>query len=660
MPSKSFVVSNLKNLHKLSAAGLLISLGIIYGDIGTSPLYVFKAIVADRIITSDLILGGLSCIFWTLTLQTTIKYVIITLRADNKGEGGILSLFSLVKKKGKWLVIPAMIGGSALLADGMITPPITVSAAIEGLRIFYSDIPTVPIVIVIISLLFLIQQFGTFIVGKAFGPIMFLWFTMMAVLGGFYLLQFPEILKAVSPHYAYALLSSNPNALFILGAVFLCTTGAEALYSDLGHCGRSNIRISWIYVKTCLLLNYFGQGVWLWQHQGSILSATDNPFFSIMPEWFLIAGISIATAAAIIASQAMISGSFTLISEAVRLNLWPKVKINYPSNQKGQLYVPSTNILLWIGCIVVVLIFRESKNMEGAYGLAINLTFLMTTILVAVFLKRKKFPNYIIIIFVTLYGLIELGFLVANMAKFLHGGWFTLLLASFLLSIMWAWSSSRRIKNRFVKFVEVDSYYPILKELSEDESVPKFASQLVYLTSSNFNSEIESKIMYSILQKQPKRADVYWFVHVDVTDEPFTRDYKVDFLIPNKLIRINFKLGFRVEQQINVLFRKVVEELVRNKEVDITSKYTSLNKYKIIGDFRFVVLEKVLSRSNVLSFKDKFIMDYYLILKKFSLSEERGFGLDVSFVTVERVPLIISTQDTSELTRLELDHVEAS
>lgn len=645
-------MSNTKNLHKLSAAGLLISLGIIYGDIGTSPLYVFKAIISDRIITTDLILGGLSCIFWTLTLQTTIKYVIITLRADNKGEGGILSLYSLVKKKGKWLVIPAMIGGSALLADGMITPPITVSAAIEGLRIFYKDIPTVPIVIAIISLLFLIQQFGTFIVGKAFGPIMFIWFTMMAVLGSFYLSQFPEILKAVNPYYAYALLSTNPSALFILGAVFLCTTGAEALYSDLGHCGRPNIRISWIYVKLCLLLNYFGQGVWLWQHQGSTLNPGDNPFFSIMPEWFLIAGISIATAAAIIASQAMISGSFTLISEAVRLNLWPKVKINYPSNQKGQLYVPSINILLWIGCVIVVLVFRESQNMEGAYGLAINLTFLMTTILVAVFLKRKKFPNYLIILFVTVYGLIELAFLVANMAKFLHGGWFTLLLASLLLSVMWAWYSARKIKNRFVKFVEIDSYYPILTELSEDESVPKYASQLVYLTSSNFNSEIESKIMYSILQKQPKRADVYWIVHVDVTDEPFTRDYKVEALIPNKLIRIDFKLGFRVEQQINVLFRKVVEDLVKNGEVDITSKYTSLNKYKIIGDFRFVVLEKVLSKSNVLSFWDKFIMDYYFILKKFSLSEERGFGLDISFVTIERVPLMISSQDTSELTRL--------
>ncbi len=580
--------------------------------------------------------------------------MIITLRADNKGEGGILSLFSLVKKKAKWLVIPAMIGGSALLADGMITPPITVSAAIEGLRVLkgYEDIPTVPIVIIIISILFLVQQFGTSIIGKAFGPIMSVWFGMMAVLGSIYLVQLPEILKAVNPYYAYALLSANPNALFILGAVFLCTTGAEALYSDLGHCGRANIRISWIFVKTCLLLNYFGQGVWLWQHLGGSLGKTENPFYSIMPAEFRIFGICIATAAAVIASQAMISGSFTVISEAVRLNLWPKVKINYPSNQKGQLYVPSINILLWVGCIIVVLIFRESANMEGAYGLAINLTFLMTTILVAAYLKRKKFPNYIIAIFLSIYGIIELGFLVANMAKFMHGGWFTILLASMILSVMWAWSSARRIKNRFVKFVEIDSYYTILKELSDDQSVPKYASQLVYLTSANFNSEIESKIMYSILQKQPKRADVYWLVHVDVTDEPFTRDYKVDFLIPNKLIRIDFKLGFRVEQQINVFFRKVVEELVKNGEVDITSRYKSLNKHRIIGDFRFIVLEKVLSKSNVLTFVERFIMDYYFILKKFSLSEERGFGLDISFVTIERVPLIVSSQDDIGLTRL--------
>lgn len=649
-------MSSHKNLHKLTAGGLLISLGIIYGDIGTSPLYVFKAIVGESLITTDLILGGLSLIFWTLTLQTTIKYVIITLRADNKGEGGIFSLFSLVRRRAKWLVIPAMIGGAALLADGIITPPITVSSAIEGLGIIYPGLPTVPIVIFIITCLFIFQQFGTSLVGKAFGPIMLIWFTMMAVLGISFLIHDPAILKAMNPWYAYHTLLTNPNAFIILGAVFLCTTGAEALYSDLGHVGRSNIRISWIYVKTCLLLNYFGQGVWLLQHQGTKLNG-DNPFYEMMPEWFLVFGIAIATAAAVIASQALISGSFTLISEAVRLNLWPKVRINYPTNQRGQLYVPSMNWLLWAGCILVMIIFRESARMEAAYGLSITMAMLMTTVLVTIYLYRKRVPLYLVILFAVIYAIVELTFLAGNLLKILHGGWFTLMLGTVIFSVMWAWSSARRIKNRYVRFVEIDDYYSVLSDLSEDEAVPKYASQLVYLTSANFSSEIESKIIYSILQKQPKRADVYWLVHVDVMDEPFTKEYKVDFLIPNKLIRIDFKLGFRVEQSINILFRLVVEELVSKGEVDITSKYPSLHKYKMVGDFRFIVLEKVLSRSNKLTFIERVTMDYYFILKKFSLSEETGFGLDSSFVTVERVPLIVSMSENSELKRLHYEKV---
>ncbi|MGV3703914.1 MAG: KUP/HAK/KT family potassium transporter [Arcticibacter sp.] len=646
-------MANHKDLHRLSAAGLLISLGIIYGDIGTSPLYVFKAIIGDRIISTDLILGGLSCIFWTLTLQTTIKYVIITLRADNKGEGGIFSLYSLVKRRARWLVFPAMIGGASLLADGMITPPITISSAVEGLQIFSKDLPTVPIVMVIITLLFIIQQFGTSHLGRAFGPIMFLWFGSMAVLGAIYVFDSPFILKAINPYYAWHILYDNPSALLIIGAVFLCTTGAEALYSDLGHCGRANIRVSWVFVKTCLLLNYFGQGAWLWQHQGATLGEGSNPFFLIMPVWFIPYGIGIATLAACIASQAMITGSFTLISEAVRLNLWPKVRINYPSIQKGQLYVPSMNWILWAGCIVVILLFKKSAAMEGAYGLAITITFIMTTILMSVYLMRKRFPMYFIVIFALIYGLLELVFLVGNMAKFFHGGWFTIMLSMVIFSVMWSWAAARRIKNRYVKFVEIEDYYEIISDLSEDSSVPKYSSQLIYLTSANFKSEIEAKIMYSILQKQPKRADVYWLVHVDVTDEPYTLEYKVDFLIPEKLIRIDFRLGFRVEQRINVLFRLVVEELVRNGEIDITSKYPSLNKHHIVGDFRFVVLEKVLSRSNRLSLLERLTMAYYFILKRFGLSEEKGFGLDLSFVTVEQVPLIVTNTDTVHLTRVD-------
>jgi len=646
-------VSNQKDLQKLSAAGLLISFGIIYGDIGTSPLYVFKAIIGGEQISELLVLGGVSLIFWTLTLQTTLKYVFITLRADNKGEGGVFSLFSLVRRRAKWLIVPAIIGGCALLADGIITPPITISAAIEGLNSRYHNLPTFYIVIGIITCLFLIQQYGTSIVGRAFGPIMFIWFTMMGVLGISYIVQMPSILKAVNPYYAVQLLSSNYNAFIILGGVFLCTTGAEALYSDLGHCGRSNIRVSWMYVKPCLLLNYFGQAVWLMQHNGKGLDLNIfNPFYQIMPAWFLIYGIGIATIAAVIACQATIAGSFTLIAEAVRLNLWPKVKIRYPSVQKGQLYVPSINWILFAGCMGVMILFKKSEAMEAAYGLSITIAMMMTTILLSNFLKRKKVPMYLIGIFFAVYISIETAFLLGNLHKFIDGGWFTLTIGLVLFMVMWAWHSARKIKNRYVKFVEIDDYFNIIKEMSEDETVPKYASQLVYLTSANFNSEVESKIIYSILQKQPKRADVYWLVHVDVVDEPYKREYEVDFLVPGKLIRIDFKLGFRVGQQINLMFRKVVEDLVKNGEVDITSRYPSLQRHKIVGDFRFVVIEKLLSSSHNLSFYERFLMYIYSQLKKVSLSEERNFGLDLSFVTVEKVPLTLISPETVEINRV--------
>lgn len=645
-------MTNNKDLQKLTVSGLLISLGIIYGDIGTSPLYVFKAIVGSQLINENLILGGLSLIFWTLTLQTTLKYVVITLRADNKGEGGIFSLFSLVRRRAKWLILPAIIGGCALLADGIITPPITVSAAIEGLQTYYPHLQTVSIVIAIIIALFIIQQFGTSLVGKAFGPIMFLWFTMMGVLGVVFIVQMPSVLKALNPYYAVKLLSTNPNSFIILGAVFLCTTGAEALYSDLGHCGRKNIQVSWIYVKSCLVLNYLGQSVWLLQHNKKVINLNlHNPFFEIMPPWFLLYGIGVATIAAIIASQALISGSFTLIAEAVRLNLWPKIRINYPTEQKGQLYVPSVNWLLCAGCIGVVMLFRHSDSMEAAYGLSITVAMLMTTILVSNFLRLKKFPSYVIIVFLTIYLFIEGSFLASNLVKFVHGGWFTLSVGFVLFTVMWTWRNARNIRNRYVKFVEIDDYFNIIKELSFDDTVPKYASQLVYLTSASFDTEIESKIIYSILQKQPKRADVYWLIHVAVDDEPHTKEYEVKFLVPGKLIRVDFNLGFRVEQQINLLFRKVVEDMVKKGEVDITSTYKSLNKHNIVGDFRFVVIEKVLSRSHNLSLYESFIMGYYLYLKKVSLSEEKGFGLDLSFVTVEKVPLMLTTPETVEIHR---------
>ncbi len=651
-------------VQKVSGAALLVTLGIIFGDIGTSPLYVLKAIVGDAPVNSETIKGGLSCIFWTLTLQTTLKYVILTLRADNKGEGGIFSLYALVRRaKIKWLMYPAIIGGSTLLADGIITPPISVASAVEGLRGINPDIHTVPIVLFILVALFTIQQFGTKFIGKFFGPVMLVWFLMLAILGAAQMITNISIIGAINPYYAYKLLFVHPGGFLVLGAVFLCTTGAEALYSDLGHCGRENIRISWVFVKTALVLNYFGQGAWLiTQQEGYSLVTKDaagkiitsiNPFFAIMPQWFVPAGIIIATMAAVVASQALISGSFTLINEAMRLNFWPKVKVKYPTDLKGQLYIPSVNWMLLVGCISIVLYFRESSGMEAAYGLAIVLTMLMTTTLLTYYMIIKRYNPIFTFMCLVTYLTIETSFLIANLNKFTHGGWITLMIASILISVMLVWYFARKIRNRYVEFVRLEDYLPILEDLSRDLTVPKYATHLVYLTSADNREEIESKIIYSIMQKQPKRADIYWFVHVDVVDEPYRMEYKVCEFIHDDVIRIDFRLGFRVAPKVNLMFRKVVEDLVKNKEVDITSRYKSLNKNNIIGDFRFIVIEKFLSYENELPFYEKLILDIYSFLKHLGLSEEKAFGLDTSSVTVETVPLIITPPKELNLKRVE-------
>ena len=635
--------------NKVTFAGLIVALGIIYGDIGTSPLYVLNAITNGKVISEDLILGGLSCIIWTLTLQTTIKYVILTLRADNRGEGGIFSLYALVRRQMKWLVIPAMIGGAALIADGMITPTISVTSAVEGLRqipalVDIKEWTIVYIVLGILSALFFLQQFGTASIGRLFGPIMTIWFLMLAILGVSHLSDAALIFKAFNPVYAINLLTQYPKGFWILGAVFLCTTGAEALYSDLGHCGKWNIRYSWIFVKTCLILNYLGQGAWLLaNYKGTIFDvASSNPFYGVMPDWFRLIGIIIATAAAIIASQALISGSYTLVSEAMRLNLWPKLKINYPTEERGQLYLPGVNFLLFFGCIGITLYFKKSTNMEAAYGLAITLCMIATSILFANFLVSRRVKSFWIYFYLVVYFSIELSFLAANLNKFQHGGYVTLIVGGCLFSIMFIWSRARKIKNRYVEFVRLEHYIPKIQELSNDKSVPKYATHLVYMTSANNPKEIEHKVIYSILNKKPKRADIYWFVHVDTQDDPYTSEYKVDHIIPNDIIRVEFRLGFRVEPRINLMFRKVVEDLEANKEVNIYSRYESLERSNVIGDFQFIVMEKYLSQDNELPFWERVVMKFYFWLKEISLSEEKGFGLDVSNVTVEKFPLIVA------------------
>lgn len=641
-----------EHLSKFGFWGVIVTLGIVYGDIGTSPLYVMKAILgANPNFDSNYIIGAVSCIIWTLTLQTTVKYVIVTLRADNKGEGGILALYALVRKsKKKWLYIIAIIGASTLIADGIITPAITVVSAIEGLRGINPNTPVVPISIFIISLLFIIQQFGTKVIGKSFGPMMVIWFVMLGGLGLISIIDYSPILKALNPYYAIHLLINFPNWFLIMGAVFLCTTGAEALYSDLGHCGIKNIRISWIFVKGALILNYLGQGAWILTHADQITETT-NPFYALMPENFLIFGVIMATIAAIIASQALISGSFSIFSEGMSLNFWPRQRIKYPTEVKGQLYIPFVNWFLFVSCVLMVLLFQTSSNMEAAYGLSITITMLMTTMLLASYLKSHNFKMAFVIPFIGFFLSIEFSFLIANMFKFMHGGWVTILMAGTIFSIMLIWFNARIIKNKHLQFLKIESFYKILSDVSADETIPKYSTNLVYLSKADQKSDIEGKIIYSILNKQPKRADNYWILHIDHVDDPTTLEYSFEKLIPGTLYRINMKLGFQVQPLINLYFRQIIDELVLNKEFDLTSNYPSLRKNNIPGDFRFIIIHRVYNQNQGFKFKERFTMNFYNIIKHLGITDSRAYGLDTSNVNIESVPLVIKTEHKNRITR---------
>jgi KUP system potassium uptake protein len=649
----SIHMSTTKNhsLSKVSFAGLLITIGIVFGDIGTSPLYVVKAIIADATSFDKLLVyGALSLVFWTLTLQTTFKYVFITLRADNHGEGGIFALYALMKKKSTWAAVLTMVGGAALLADGVITPSITVSSSIEGLRLINPDIPVIPVVLAIITSLFFVQQFGTNLIGKWFGPIMVIWFMMLATLGFVQITTFPEILFALNPVYAYDFLANYPNGFILLGAVFLCTTGAEALYSDLGHCGIKNIRLSWIFVKISLILNYLGQGAWLMNHP---IPAEDlNPFYAIMPQWFLFPGILIATAAAVIASQALITGSYTLISEAVSLNFWPKIKILHPTLIKGQVYIPFVNWVLWVFCCFVVLFFQESSNMEAAYGLSITITMIMTSMLVIHYLHEQNVHFVILILLVAIFGSIEGSFLIANMHKFPEGGWFSIALALVFFIVMLGWFFGRKIKNRHISFSNVNKYLHLFEDLSNDKTIPQIATNLVYIIKANHIHQIESKIMYSIFNKQPKRAKTYWLLHVNIVDEPDTFCYEVNQIIPGTLIRIDFHLGFKIEPRINLFFKEVLKDMVANNEIKLCSSYESLKKHHFPGDFIFVNLDRVMTRDYKLSPWETMIMGVHAFTRLFSINDVKALGLDTSSVIEEKVPISVERPLSRKINRI--------
>jgi len=633
--------SNDKHLPNLSAAGVLISLGIIYGDIGTSPIYTLRLIVGKHVITEDLIFGGLSCVFWTLTLITTVKYVYFALNADNRGEGGIFALYALVRRyKAKWVIYPAIIGCATLISDGFITPAFSVTSAIEGLRLIHpvSLNTIISIVIVILVLLFIFQQFGSGIVGRAFGPVMLVWFLYIAIIGGIQLVQNFEVLKALNPVYAYHMLVEYPGGFWILGAVFLCTTGAEAMYSDLGHVGKENIRFSWGFVKVALLISYFGQGAWLLQHKGSVLNGK-IPFFEIMPGGLLIFGIILATLATIIASQALISGTFTLVNEAMKLKLWPATRVRYPSQLKGQIYIPSINWILMVGCILVVLIFKETTRMEGAYGLAITFDMLMTSCLLVFYFAVSRKSTVRAIGMAILFFSIEGAFLVSNLSKFVHGGWFSFTMAALFFLMMFILLRARKLRELHTEFVDLKHYVGMIQDLQSDVTIPKDATNLVYLAVADSKRYIDSNIIYSIFKKRPKRADIYWFLHVDTVDSPFTSKYSVDTIIPKKCFFIRMRLGFKTDHRVNLLFNKIIHEMADAGEIDLISPYPSLHKYSMMGDFKFVIIHSWASSDSEISSFDRVIIQGYRMLKEHSLTTEELYGIEAANLEIEKVPI---------------------
>jgi KUP system potassium uptake protein len=633
--------TNDKHVPILSSAGVLISLGIIYGDIGTSPIYTFRFIVGEHVITDELIFGGLSCVFWTLTLITTVKYVYFALNADNRGEGGIFALYALVRRyKAKWVIYPAVIGCATLISDGFITPAISVTSAIEGLRLLHpvSLNTIISIVIVILVALFIFQQFGSVVVGRTFGPVMLVWFLYIAIIGAIQLVQNPEVLKALNPVYAFNLLVKYPGGFWILGAVFLCTTGAEALYSDLGHVGKENIRVGWVFVMSALLMSYFGQGAWLLEHRGSVLG-DKIPFFEIMPGGFLIFGIILATLATIIASQALISGTFTLVNEAMKLKLWPATRVRYPSQMKGPIYIPAINWILMAGSILVVFIFKETERMQGAYGLAITFDMLMTTSLLVFYFGVSRKSTVRAIGMGLLFFGIEGAFLVSNLSKFTHGGWFTFTIATIFFLMMFILLRARRLRELHTEFVDLKHYVGMIQDLQSDTTIPKEATNLVYLAVADSKRYIDSNIIYSIFKKRPKRADIYWFLHVDTVDSPFTSKYSVDTIIPKKCFFIRLRLGFKTDHRVNLLFNKIIHEMADSGEIDLVSPYPSLHKYSMMGDFKFVIIHSWASSDSEISSFDRVIIQGYRLLKEHSLSTEELYGIEAANLEIEKVPI---------------------
>ena len=659
--------SHHSSFERASAAGFLIALGIVYGDIGTSPLYTMQSLVENQggleAVSENFILGSISLIFWTLTLITTMKYVIIALKADNHHEGGIFSLYTLVRKMARWLMIPALIGGATLLSDGALTPAVTVTSAVEGLKSvpalqdYYGNQSLVIVTtLVILTLLFSIQRYGTGFVGKVFGPVMLIWFSFLGISGFLNSLTDLSVFKAINPYYAINLLLSpeNRQGIFILGSVFLATTGAEALYSDMGHVGRGNIYISWPLVKVCILLSYFGQGAWILANKDSGIEL--NPFFASIPSFLSVFVVVLATLAAIIASQALISGSFTLVSEAMRLKIFPTFRITYPGQSLGQLYIPVINWGLWLITCGIVLHFRTSAHMESAYGLAITITMLMTTVLLTFFLLQRGVKPILAYVSMAFFAMIESIFFIASAVKFLHGGYVVVLIATLIIALMFIWHEGNQIAAGYIHLLDLQDYKEQLGQLRQDDGYPLFLTNVVYLTNRMKGSMIDQSILYSILDKRPKKARVYWFVKVNVTDEPYTNDYKVDMLGTDYLVQVELFLGFRMRQDVPRYLRTIVQDLMDSGRLPKQHQDYTISPGRVVGDFRFIVLEERVVNPIAIKPFERFILQTKATIKRVTATPIRWFGLQFTEASTEVVPLVLS--DVTNLPIQERDSPE--
>ncbi len=634
------------NTHKASLAGVLITIGIVFGDIGTSPLYVFQAITGNGTnFSRELIMGGLSAVIWTLILLATVKYIYFALNADNKGEGGIFALFALLKaKRIKWVIIPALIGCATLLADGFITPAISISSAVEGINNINPNFPVLPVVVGIIIALFAVQQFGTSAIGKAFGPIMLIWFIFLGYLGIINIAKNPQVLTAFNPYWIYNLIANVKDGFWVLGAVFLCTTGAEALYSDLGHCGKNNIRISWAMMSSLLVINYLGQSA-LCLTDGFTLQAKETVFYAMVPANILPFAIGIATAATIIASQALITGVFTLMNEAIKLNLWTNLKVKYPTTHKGQIYIPFINWFLMGGCLLVIAVFRKSVAMEATYGLAITIDMVMTSILLC-YLLILKYPKTKIF-YISIFGLfltIEGIFLMSNLGKIVHGGWFTLILAISFFSVLFLYYKAKQLRKNITEYISMDKVIPLLNAVKNDDGLQYEASNLVYPTRSNTPNKLDSTVFYSLFKKRPRKAGVIWFLHLDILSDPWGVHYTVNEIIDNHCYYVNLQLGFKEEHRIEYMMRKIQCKMVEKGELTGDSVFKSVQGQFDEADFKFIVLNSRIAMDNKLTAFQSICVKAYRFVKSTGLKPAEDFGLDKTNVMVEYIPISVTKQ----------------